>query len=51
MTENALNVLPALRRARDLIDRDYAEPLAEEMGLLLYELSAPCAQVATRTAG
>jgi AraC-like DNA-binding protein len=28
MTENALFLLPALRRARDLIDRDYAEPLA-----------------------
>jgi AraC-like DNA-binding protein len=27
MTENALYLLPALRRARDLIDRDYAEPL------------------------
>ncbi len=27
MTENALFLLPALRRARDLIDRDYAEPL------------------------
>ena len=27
MTENALFVLPALRRARDLIDRDYAEAL------------------------
>lgn len=27
MTENALLLLPALRRARDLIDRDYAEPL------------------------
>jgi len=27
MTENALDLLPALRRARDLIDRDYAEPL------------------------
>jgi AraC-like DNA-binding protein len=26
-TENALSVLPALRRARDLIDREYAEPL------------------------
>jgi len=26
-TENALFLLPALRRARDLIDRDYAEPL------------------------
>ena len=25
--ENALFLLPALRRARDLIDRDYAEPL------------------------
>ena len=25
--ENALLLLPALRRARDLIDRDYAEPL------------------------
>ena len=28
MTENALFLLPALRRARDLIDRGYAEPLA-----------------------
>ena len=27
MTANALFLLPALRRARDLIDRDYAEPL------------------------
>jgi AraC-like DNA-binding protein len=27
MTEKALFVLPALRRARDLIDRDYAEAL------------------------
>jgi AraC-like DNA-binding protein len=27
MTENALFLLPALRRAHDLIDRDYAEPL------------------------
>jgi AraC-like DNA-binding protein len=27
MTENALLLLPALRRARDLIDRDYADPL------------------------
>jgi AraC-like DNA-binding protein len=27
VTENALFLLPALRRARDLIDRDYAEPL------------------------
>jgi AraC-like DNA-binding protein len=27
MTENALFLLPALRRARDLIDREYAEPL------------------------
>lgn len=27
MTNNALFLLPALRRARDLIDRDYAEPL------------------------
>jgi AraC-like DNA-binding protein len=27
MAENALFLLPALRRARDLIDRDYAEPL------------------------
>ena len=27
MTENALFLLPAPRRARDLIDRDYAEPL------------------------
>jgi AraC-like DNA-binding protein len=27
MTENALFLLPALRRARDLIDRAYAEPL------------------------
>ena len=27
MIENALFLLPALRRARDLIDRDYAEPL------------------------
>ncbi|HEV8403755.1 MAG TPA: AraC family transcriptional regulator [Candidatus Limnocylindrales bacterium] len=27
MTENAVFLLPALRRARDLIDRDYAEPL------------------------
>jgi hypothetical protein len=27
MTENALFLLPALRRARDLIDRDQAEPL------------------------
>ncbi len=27
MTENALFLLPALRRARDLIDRGYAEPL------------------------
>jgi len=27
MTENAMFLLPALRRARDLIDRDYAEPL------------------------
>src|SRR4029079_9689093 len=27
MTENALFLLPALRRARDLIDRDFAEPL------------------------
>lgn len=27
MTENALFLLPALRRARDLIDRDYADPL------------------------
>src|SRR5262245_55982020 len=26
-TENALFLLPALRRARDLIDRDYAQPL------------------------
>jgi AraC-like DNA-binding protein len=26
-TANALFLLPALRRARDLIDRDYAEPL------------------------
>jgi AraC-like DNA-binding protein len=27
MTQNALFLLPALRRARDLIDREYAEPL------------------------
>ena len=27
MNENALSLLPALRRARDLIDRAYAEPL------------------------
>src|SRR5215207_8897941 len=27
MTENAIFLLPSLRRARDLIDRDYAEPL------------------------
>ncbi len=27
VTENALFLLPALRRARDLIDREYAEPL------------------------
>jgi AraC-like DNA-binding protein len=27
MTDNALFLLPAIRRARDLIDRDYAEPL------------------------
>ena len=27
VTDNALFLLPALRRARDLIDRDYAEPL------------------------
>jgi AraC-like DNA-binding protein len=27
MTENALFLLPALRRARDLMDRRYAEPL------------------------
>ena len=27
MTENALFLLPALRRARDLIDREYASPL------------------------
>jgi AraC-like DNA-binding protein len=27
MPENALFLLPALRRARDLIDRDYAQPL------------------------
>ena len=27
MSENALFLLPALRRARDLIDRDYARPL------------------------
>ena len=27
MTDNALFLLPALRRARDLIDRDYARPL------------------------
>jgi AraC-like DNA-binding protein len=27
MSENALFLLPALRKARDLIDRDYAEPL------------------------
>ena len=27
MTENAMFLLPALRRARDLIDRDYAERL------------------------
>ena len=27
MSENALFLLPALRRARDLIDREYAEPL------------------------
>jgi AraC-like DNA-binding protein len=26
-TDNAVFLLPALRRARDLIDRDYAEPL------------------------
>ena len=27
MTENALFLLPALRRARDLMDRDFADPL------------------------
>lgn len=27
MTDDALFLLPALRRARDLIDRDYAQPL------------------------
>ena len=27
MTDNALFLLPALRRARDLLDRDYAKPL------------------------
>jgi AraC-like DNA-binding protein len=27
MTDNALFLLPALRRSRDLIDREYAEPL------------------------
>jgi hypothetical protein len=28
MTENAMFLLPALRRARDLIDRDYAAQVA-----------------------
>jgi hypothetical protein len=31
MTDNALFLLPALRRARDLIDREYAEPLAAQV--------------------
>ena len=35
MTENALFLLPALRRARDLIDREYAEPL--DLGALAGE--------------
>jgi len=44
MTENALFLLPALRRARDLIDRDYAEPLdldamAREAGYSRYHFA------------
>jgi AraC-like DNA-binding protein len=44
MTENALFLLPALRRARDLIDRDYAEPLdleamAREAGYYRYHFA------------
>src|SRR4051794_38049324 len=35
MTENALFLLPALRRARDLIDRGYAKPL--DLGALAAE--------------
>ena len=44
MTENALFLLPALRRARDLIDRDYAESLdlnamAREAGYSRYHFA------------
>ena len=44
MTENALFLLPALRRSRDLIDRDYAEPLdldamAREAGYSRYHFA------------
>ncbi len=44
MTQNALFLLPALRRARDLIDRSYAEPLdlavmAREAGYSRYHFA------------
>ena len=44
MTEHALFLLPALRRARDLIDREYAEPLdlasmAREAGYSRYHFA------------
>ena len=44
MSSNALFLLPALRRARDLIDRDYAEPLdldalAREAGYSRYHFA------------
>jgi AraC-like DNA-binding protein len=45
--ENALFLLPALRRARDLIDRDYAEPLdldamAREAGYSRFHFARAC---------
>src|SRR5690349_20890119 len=44
MSEHALTLLPALRRARDLIDRAYAEPLdldalAQEAGYSRYHFA------------
>jgi AraC-like DNA-binding protein len=44
MTANAMSLLPALRRARDLIDRSYAEPLdldalAREAGYSRYHFA------------
>lgn len=50
MTENALLVLPAMRRARDLMDRDFAEPLdlsamAREAGYSRFHFAREFARV------